>query len=194
MATCSFGINYDISNEPFSDISFSLSSVKSGHASTGYIDQRVYKDIIRKITKEITGSTHAADLFTNEGEVATIVKNTDISLCDNLNTIIQNVNGYGFKTISNYQGLTLSQNKRFYAMAHTLLSFILDASGDYPIPYQTLKTKIENEYANNNILPITVKYGFSENQCVVVRISYFPSSLSKINFHTISYKCLLRMS
>ena len=195
LSTCSFGINYDISNEPFSDISFSLSSVKSGHASTGYIDQRVYKDIIRKITKEITGSTHAADLFTNEGEVATIVKNTDISLCDNLNTIIQNVNGDGFKTISNYQGLTLSQNKRFYAMAHTLLSFILDSSGDSPVPYQSLKTNIENEYSNNNYtLPITVKYGFAEDQYVVVRISYFPSSESIITFNDINYKCLLHLT
>jgi alpha-tubulin suppressor-like RCC1 family protein len=194
MSTCSFSINYDASKEPFSDISFSLATVKSGNASTGYVDQRVYKDIIRKITKQVTGSTHTADLFTNESEVATIVKNTDISLCDNLNDIIKSVNTDGFQTVSNYQNLTLTQNKRFYAMAHTLLAFILDASGDYPTPYETLKTNIENEYTNNNnTLPITVKYGFTKDQYVVVRISYFPSSESNILFSDINYKCLLHL-
>lgn len=194
MSTCSFGINYDASSESFSDISFSLASVKSGNASTGYIDQRVYKDIIRKITKQVTGSTRAADLFTNESEVATIVKNTDISLCDNLNDIIENVNAQGFKTVSEYEALSISQYKRFYAMAHTLLAFTLDASGDYPTPYQNLKTNIENEYTNNNdTLPITVKYGFTEDQYIVVRISYFPSSDSLISFSDINYKCLLHL-
>ena len=79
-------------------------------------------------------------------------------------------------------------------MAHTLLAFTLDASGDYPTPYQNLKTNIENEYTNNNdTLPITVKYGFTEDQYIVVRISYFPSSDSLISFGDINYKCLLHL-
>lgn len=182
------------SGKLFEDISFSYSSVKSGYASGSYIDQRIFKDVIRKISNEFTGSTSTADLFTNESQMVEYVQATDVSLCSEFNDIITNISSLGFKTITEYQQLSNNNGKKFYGMAHTLLAFILDASGDFPGPYNTLKTNIETSYSNNNnTLPIRVPYHFSYGQFITVRMTYKPEENVDFQFSPINYKCFIRL-
>lgn len=189
---CSNTMKLKINNGTyFQDISFSQFVVKSGNFNSHYNDQRVYKDILRRLSHHVIGGMGAIDIFTNETQMSYSVQNLDISLCNLLNSKIQSYSSQGFKTVNEYTNLTNNGLKKMYGTAHHLISFILDASSVYIDNYNFLSQSIQNAYTNNgNSLPIEVPFSFNSGEFIVVRITY-TSELS--NFIPVPYKFLLKL-
>lgn len=197
-STLKIGVSDLSASPPFNNILFSESICKAGHSNTHYEDQRVFKDVIRRVSYEIIGSYSATDIYTNEGALSLQVKNEDVSLCDKFNSIISTTSSLGLKTRQEYEQLTSNQDaQQLYALGDKLLGLILDGSQNDPISFSTLETKMTSAYQNSgNTLPIRVKIGFPVGTYIGVRIEYHPSGNTNnlySNFTPISYKCLMKM-
>ena len=190
---CANTLRLKINNDTyFQDISFSQFVITSGKFNTGYNDQRVYKDILRRLSYHVTGGNHAVDVFTNETQMSKTIQNLDSSLCNSLNEIIENYSSNGYKTVTEYTNLTNNGLKTFYGIGHKLLSFILDGSNDDVTSYTSLSNSIQNAYTNNgNSLPIEVPFSFSSGKFIVVRITYKPTLA---NFNPVPYKFFLKLT
>lgn len=186
-------------NNCFSDISFSQSTIKSGNTSSGYSDQRLYKDLLRHVTKDILNTPHAVDVYTNEDSLTQHIKDLDSSLCDTLNSICAQVSSEGFKNKNQYSSLQHEDTKAFYICGHVMLSYILDNSQNDISSYNIIKSKIETAYQNNgNSLPIQFDFGFSSHSYLALRLKYVPeivgNNSNQISLNEKSYKCLLHLS
>lgn len=178
----------------FQNISFSQAKVKSGNANSDYIDQRLFKDVIRKISKQIIGGHASVDIFTNENIMINAVYNSDASLCLDYAEKISDFTSIGYKTRSQYMNLTNSEAKSFYSMGHGLLSVILDNSGTDLTSYDNLSSSISAAYSNNgNNLPIHVNVPFIVGNYLAVRLNYNPSNENSYQFNPLTYKCLMRL-
>lgn len=175
----------------FQDISFSNCTVKSGHMNASYSDQRMYKDVLRRLSYHVIGGISSFDIFTNETEMSKSVQNLDISICNDLNNIVYNYSTIGYKTVTEYINLHDETIKKMYGVGHSILSFILDASNIHQNAYTTLSNSIQNAYINNNYtLPINVPYSFNMGNIIAVRVTY---SSQLQNFIPVPYKCFLRL-
>ena len=191
---CSNTLKLKLNNgNHFQNISFSQSKVKSGNANSDYIDQRLFKDIIRKISKQIIGGYASTDILTNETNMLNAVYNLDASLCNSYNEKINNFTSIGYKTKTQYMNLSNNEAKSFYSMGHSLLSVILDNSGDDLTSYNNLSTLMNNSYNNSNSLPIQVNVPFSVGNYLCVRLTYCPENGNSYQFTPLTYKCLLRL-
>ncbi len=178
----------------FQDISFSQSKVKSGRANNDYIDQRLFKDVIRKISKQYISGYSSVDMLTNESEIVNTIQNLDVSLCNSYNEKISNFTSIGYKTKTQYMSLTDNEAKSFYAMGHSLLSIILDNSGSDVTSYNNLSSLMSVSYSNNsNSLPIEVNVPFCFGNYLCVRLTYNPDTTNDFQFVPLTYKCLLRL-
>ena len=178
----------------FQNISFSQAKVKSGNANNDYVDQRLFKDVIRKISKQIIGGHASVDVLTNESDMLNAVNNSDASFCSGYNEKISNFTSIGYKTRSQYMNLTNSEAKSFYSMGHGLLSIILDNSGSNITSYNSLSSSMSTTYSNNgNNLPIQVNVPFIVGNYLVVRLNYNPSNENSYQFNPLTYKCLMRL-
>lgn len=184
-------------NNSFADLSFSQAVVKSGNTSSGYNDQRLYKDMLRHITKDILNTPHAIDIYTNEDSLTQQIVDLDISLCTKLNTICGNAAVYGFKTKAEYSEISLNDIKAFYICGHTILSYILDNSQNDITSYNIVKNKMETAYSNNsNTLPITISFGFVNPSYFAIRLHYIPTlpEGNTTQLRDKTYKCFLYLS
>lgn len=178
-------------NTYFQDISFSNCIVKSGHMNAAYSDQRMYKDVLRRLSFHVIGGRSSIDIFTNETEMSKSVQDLDGNISSDLDNIIYNYSTIGYKTVAEYNNLQDEGIKKIYGVGHTLLSFILDASNIDQSAYTNLSNSIQNAYINNNeSLPIIVPYSFSIGNMIAIRITY-TSQLE--NFIPVPYKCFLRL-
>ena len=178
----------------FQNISFSQAKVKSGNANSDYIDQRLFKDVIRKISSQIIGGHASVDILTNENDMLNAINNSDTSFCSGYNDKISNFTSIGYKTRTQYMNLTNSEAKSFYSMGHSLLSLILDNSGSDLTSYNNLSTSMSNAYSNNgNSLPIQVNVPFIAGNYLAVKLNYKPSNENSYQFSPLTYKCLMRL-
>lgn len=178
-------------NNYFQDISFSNCIVKSGHMNAAYSDQRMYKDVLRRLSFHVIGGRSSIDIFTNETEMSKSVQDLDGNISSVLHNIIYNYSTIGYKTVAEYNNLQDEGIKKIYGVGHTLLSFILDASNIDQSAYTNLSNSIQDAYINNNeSLPIIVPYSFSIGNMIAIRITY-TSQLE--NFIPVPYKCFLRL-
>lgn len=194
--TMKMGVNSS-SIDIFNDISLSHTILKSGQICADYVDQHIYKDAIRRISYQFTGAHSAADIFTNEEEMVTIVRESDISFADGFNGILSNVSNLGLKTRAQYSSLTDLNAKGLYTICDKLLCFTIDSNVDNTAGYQILQSAMTQAYQNNgNSFPININFGFSAGQYVGVRMSYEPNpdNPNCFQFDPISYKCLLRLT
>lgn len=189
---CANTMKLKINNDSyFQDISFSNFIVKSGHMNASYSDQRMYKDVLRRLSYHVIGGSSSLDIFTNETEMSKNVQDLDSNISSDLNNIIYNYSTIGYKTVAEYNNLQDEGTKKMYGIGHTLLSFILDASNIDPNAYTKLSNSIQNAYINNNEnLPINVPYSFSIGNVIAIRITY-TSQLEK--FIPVPYKCFLKL-
>ena len=195
---CANTMKIQINNDNcFSDISFSQGKIKSGKTYSGYNDQRLYKDLLRHITKDILKTPHAIDIYTNEDSLTQQIEDLDISLCENLNTLCGKTSIYGFKNVAEYTEISNNNIKAFYICGHALISYILDNSQNDITSYNNIKTKIETAYNNNNSLPIQFDYGFVRPSYFAIRLHYIPqlqNNVNNIELNDKKYKCLLYLS
>ena len=111
-------------------------------------DQRMYKDVLRRLSYTIGGRA-SFDIFTNETEMSKNVQCLDISICSDLNNIVNDYSTVGYKTVPEYNNLKTKDLKNIWSW-HTLLSFILDASNIDQFAYTKLSNSIQTAYINNN--------------------------------------------
>ena len=192
---CSNTLKLKVNNgNYFQNISFSQSNVKSGNANNDYIDQRLFKDVIRKISKQIIGGYASVDVLTNESNMLNAVYGLDVSLCNSYNEKVNNFTSIGYKTKTQYMDLSNNEAKSFYSMGHSLLSVILDNSAADLTSYNNLSTLMTNSYTNNsNSLPIEVNVPFCVGNYLCVRLTYKPDTTNDFQFVPLTYKCLLRL-
>ena len=192
---CSNTLKLKVNNgNYFQNISFSQSNVKSGNANNDYIDQRLFKDVIRKISKQIIGGYASVDVLTNENNMLNAVYGLDVSLCNSYNEKVNNFTSIGYKTKTQYMDLSNNEAKSFYSMGHSLLSVILDNSAADLTSYNNLSTLMTNSYTNNsNSLPIEVNVPFCVGNYLCVRLTYRPENGNNYQFIPLTYKCLLRL-
>lgn len=175
----------------FENVPFSHFVVQSGHCNASYTDQKMYKDMLRRLSHHVLGGRSGFDVFTNETRMSNDVQSLDVNICNDLNNMVHTYSNVGFKTVYQYQDLNDDSLKKIYGLGHILLSYILDASNVDVEGYTDLSFSIQDAYENNNkSLPIEVPYSFREGNIIAVRVTY-KSQLE--GFVPVHYKCFLRL-
>ena len=180
---------------PFKNILFSQSIVKSGNANHSEADQRLFKDVLRKLSKQVVGENSNIDIFSYNTEMINKVLDLDSKIASQYNKKINNFSCLGYKKKSQYLSLLNSEATTLYSTAENLLSIILDDSGNDVSSYNNLSELIEeNSRRNCRGVYTRVNVPFSAGHYLCVRLSYqAENSHHYPQFFPLTYKCLLRL-
>ena len=178
----------------FTDLSFSEADVKSGKVNAFYADQRVKKDFVRHLAKEITGGYSSSDIFTNETQLVNAVSDLDVSLASQFNAIIATNSGTFRDADSNdsmaqaaraLYNLNLQSTDGGAAGTSRSDQLLLDISA-----------ASANVASGNSAGPLNVPLRFHNGDRIAVRLEYKPNGTFAGNGVTPSsrvYKVLFRL-
>lgn len=163
-------------SNPFGDISFSQSTVRSGVVNTAYGTTLLDRDLVRHVAKEITGGYAAADIFANELELVNDVIDRDVDVGNDITALIDDISAAGQQPVSEFHNLT-SSRQRFFYVANTLFalnvaddaSFSSNAGRLYDL-YQAIQAGAPSSGTSS----VTVPLKFNPGEAIAVRINYGP--------------------
>jgi hypothetical protein len=180
----------------FTDLSFSESEVKSGKVNAYYADQRVKKDFVRHLAKEITGGYSSSDIFTNETQLVNAVSDLDVSLASQFNAIIATNSGTFRDADSND-----SMAQAAKALYNLNLQSTDGSGGDASISRSDqllldISAASANVASGNSARHLNVPLRFHNGDRIAVRLEYKPNGQFAGNGVTPSsrvYKVLFRL-
>lgn len=182
-------------NNHFSNINFSNSSIKYGAENKIYANsQKIKFDMIRHISKDITGSYGMSDIFTNETSLKNDVVNLDNIIIQDISNILNEVseltvNGISNETINN---ITNQSHLRFLKCVSKLFEItVKEILNNSSYNYRTLQF-INN--VNNSDINDYISFNFIEGDAAAFHIQYDPNNkyfISNNIIHSRIYKILI---
>lgn len=183
----------------FTDISFSESVVKSGMVNAYYADQRVKKDFVRHLAKEITGGYSSSDIFTNETQLIEGVSDLDAGLATSFNAIINADASGGYRDADSSNTMTKAARALYNLNLQSTDGSGGDAStsrSDQLLLDISAASANVNTDPSGNAGPIEVPLRFHDGDRIAVRLAYHPKGEFAGNGVTPSartYKVLFRL-
>ena len=189
-----FGINPAASNI-FSNLKFSYSNVVSGNVNNYYTSQEIYRDYVRNLAFQITGGYSAADIFTNEEQLVTGVKDLDTTFSNGFNVIINSLIQIGYVSIADFN---TSSNPSVLKAALALFTLNLNSGNERTTQLLSdIQEAGQNSSIPTSVGPITVPIKFHEGDKIALRLVYKNANTTfagnSATIESRSYKILLNL-
>lgn len=186
-------------SNPFGDISYSQSTVRSGSVNSAYDPTLLDRDLVRHVAREITGGYAAADIFSNEQALVNDVIGRDANIATDISVLIDDISSAGRVTPADFDTQSPAR-QRFFNIANVLFAInVADNAGGGRLEqiYDDLSAGAGN--TSDSTASVTVPLRFAAGEAIAIRVNYGPKSspapnMGQNSIGDRSYKILIVLS